>query len=79
MNDFTKKEIQDIYWCCAKKGLEGWANIEVTLLQKIQSMIDNYPECDHQFQLCRCFYGVDENQYRCKKCLKTYEEVTNDN
>jgi hypothetical protein len=81
MNDFTKDELEII--------LNGLLWRDATILpidrpeklkSKIQSMIDNYPnpKCDHEFKLCRCFYGVDENRYRCNKCLIAYEDL-NDN
>lgn len=46
MNDFTKEELKCIYVSLSLHALEGWANIPVELVEKIQSMIDNY--CEHE-------------------------------
>ena len=31
--------------------------------------------CDHNFMLCKEFYGKHDNKYRCKKCLIAYDEL----
>lgn len=65
MNDFTKEELEQIFTSCAQHALEGWANISPLLLEKIQSMIDNY--CEHE----NTFY---ENGLKaiCFKCHKEF-------
>lgn len=59
MNDFTKKELEEIYY-----RLE---NAPQELEDKIQAMIDNY--CEHEFQvksLAPYFLMM------CEKCDKTF-------
>lgn len=47
MNNFTKEELEHIFTSCAQHALEGWANISPLLLEKMQSMVDNY--CEHEW------------------------------
>lgn len=74
---FTKDELNLIL-----RGLNNIYNFENPELlskikNKIKSLINIHEEkkCDHEFKLCRSYYGIEENKYRCTKCLKTYDEV----
>lgn len=64
MNDFTKKELLEIYgllehhYCDPKKCIDP----NTDLLLKIQSMIDNY--CEHEW------IENQHNQSYCSKCDK---------
>ncbi len=65
MNDFTKEELEEIYY-----RLE---NAPQELEDKIQSMIENY--CEHEYieSINHCIdCGVSE--YRCNKCSHVYYE-----
>lgn len=67
MNDFTKEELQEIYTSISQHALEGWANLSVELIQKIQSMIDSY--CEHEFLLST---DSEHLVILCNKCTKIY-------
>lgn len=74
-----------------KHGKENVAPFYLKLRDKVESMIDNYCEhpksygydsslsqtknCDHEFKLCKSFYGLREHKYRCTKCLLAYDEM----
>jgi len=69
MNDFTKEELIEIrdimkppLWFYEKKNCE--------LINKIQSMIDNY--CEHEWDNRCC--GCEIYNIRCNKCDKSLED-----
>lgn len=67
MNDFTKEELESILnWgdCYCEFGSSWTYKCHKPLMDKIQSMIDNY--CDHKEQ----YEDLDYNAMRCKKCLE---------
>ncbi len=50
-NDFTKEELEDILWHVTTKAI---VPVGGDLVPKIQSMIDNYSECEHDgWKECR--------------------------
>jgi hypothetical protein len=76
MNDFTKEELEYIFYCVdivTHKNDES--DIYGKLQDKIQSMIDNY--CEHEPSRIR--YAViklrstdtRDYEYKCEKCKKT--------
>jgi hypothetical protein len=81
MNDFTKEELKELMHCVYVYRDLCDEGVEDNLCYKLKSMIDNYCErkCDHEFKLCKSFYGNTECKYRCTECLKSYDEVINDN
>lgn len=69
MNDFTKEELQGIYWhfeyyleCLEPKFGKNNCIERADLMNKIKSMIDNY--CEHPKFLVTHDYDVNE----CTKC-----------
>ncbi len=46
MNDFTKAQLEEILECVVAN--DNPADNHDKLISKIQSMIDNYRECDHE-------------------------------
>jgi hypothetical protein len=57
MNDFTKKELENIMW-----AIYGEYPLPIILGDKLQSMIDNY--CEHDWKHCYDLSEYDE----CLKC-----------
>lgn len=62
MNDFTKEELQDIFDCLYYENKESEEKPYDKLLDKVQSMIDNF--CDHKTAR---FIG-DVYGYECVDC-----------
>lgn len=61
MNNFTKEELKSIHYDLVRNK-NPWQCGE-TIINKIQSMIDNY--CDHEFYV----NGCGENVFgQCHKC-----------
>ena len=69
MNDFTKEELGEIKSCVYFEGWkpDGLENANQNLIDKIQSMIDNYqeiktptmenyccPKCNEEWRECEC-------------------------
>jgi hypothetical protein len=44
MNDFTKEELKHIYDALIMLSKLGWVEGDITIRNKIKSMIDNYME-----------------------------------
>lgn len=66
MNDFTKEELEQIIkWATTDIDFNP-SNLEVSLFEKIQSMIDNY--CEHD--CLKLDMGEYYEVYPCKKCFK---------
>jgi hypothetical protein len=72
MNEFTKEELEDLYYCCGGSvyddhPLEDWKE---ALRIKIQSMINNY--CQHEWLTVGFYKASPEIESvvmkRCKKC-----------
>lgn len=63
MNYFTKDELEDLIFCVKDHtGYQG-DSIHENLINKIQSMIDNY--CEHEFYA----NGCGNNMFaQCHKC-----------
>ena len=71
MNDFTKEELQTINEECHRwHGVYGTESNK-KLLNKIQSMIDNY--CEHDWENICCQCAMD--QIYCHKCKKRFNEL----
>lgn len=71
MNDFTKEELESIITTI--KSLRVYTEIEnwdEDLLEKIQSMIDNY--CEHENDIRFNAYPVDGSIKMCTKCQGFY-------
>lgn len=68
MNDFTKQELREIKSCVYFEGWkpDGLENANQHLIDKIQSMIDNY--CEHDWD-----YGCRAS-YRCRSCGELKDE-----
>ena len=67
MNDFTKKELQEIY-----NGLDDYPEI---IYLKLQSMIENY--CEHEankeiYSIRNSRLGAEKMINKCKKCGEFY-------
>ncbi len=67
MNELTKDELQDLLFCVKDHtGYQG-DSIHENLINKIQSMIDNYCEHKDKKNINNCIdCGVSE--YRCNNC-----------
>lgn len=66
MNDFTKEELEDmINWgeIYTEFGNSWCDKIHRPLINKIQSVIDNY--CDHLWAYC---FSSDGSSVKCQKC-----------
>ncbi len=71
MNDFTKEELETIYASVDIISVElDEFHENERLLNKIQSMIDNYCEHDWENICCQCTL---DNIY-CYKCEKSFDE-----
>lgn len=67
MNDFTKEELKEIYGCLQESG---WDN---ELLEKVESLIDRYSECQHQ-KIVTGAYPRSNPPKKCKSCGAMYYE-----
>lgn len=48
MNDFTKEELDEIFWILEGSTMDYIGKENGTLMNKIQSLIDSYPtHCEH--------------------------------
>lgn len=63
MNDFTKKELEDIHYCIFRYHKNAGLSQPESLLDKAQAMIDNY--CDHEWVF---FISPHGNRVRCTQC-----------
>lgn len=73
MNDFTEEELEDLHLIyrtfCTDDGTQAMrqlTNLETGILNKIQSMIDNY--CEHSESEANHNYEVE----KCKKCGRLF-------
>lgn len=76
MNDFTKDELEEILgwstvYCIGASDMSY--KISVALMDKIQSLIDNHPKCDHRSGMNHYnekgeAVGYDSAIYRCRHC-----------
>lgn len=69
MNDFTKEDLEDMRtWgeCFTEFGNSGVDKFQRHILDKIQSMIDNY--CEHEWNNPCC--GCPASSRYCTKCEK---------
>ena len=60
MNDFTKEELEEL-----KYFLFGNPKSTIDLCRKIQSLIDNYNECEHTLTMTDTFIKCQD----CKKVI----------
>lgn len=73
MTDFTKYELMELkYWLEHADDSVDPIN-HYNLMSKLQSMIDNYPKCDHRIGLNHYnekgdIVGYDSDIYRCRYC-----------
>ncbi len=73
MNDFTKEELEELN--VALRVLDNSCILSFPVVhKKIQSMIDNFPKCDHRTR-DDCFYdemgnliSYDKGIYKCRHC-----------
>jgi len=63
MNEFTKEELGEIYWILEGCTMDYIGKENNQLINKIQSMIDNY--CEHK-ETNHSYYSI----YQCLKCGK---------
>jgi hypothetical protein len=62
MNDFTKEELDEIFWIIEDCTMDYIGKENNVLIYKIQSMIDNY--CEHDW-----VHSYREKEYElCSKC-----------
>jgi len=64
MNDFTKEELKEIWESLDVERLQSGVYVYTELMNKIQSMIDNY--CDHEWENMCC--ACDLYHIYCHKC-----------
>jgi len=73
MNDFTKDELEQIVAaiCCLDGFMDerGYPREDELLINKLQSMIDNY--CEHE----TTYTDYDSQPVRCKKCLDVLDDA----
>jgi hypothetical protein len=67
MNVFTKDELLDLIFCVKDHTAYQGDSIHDNLIQKIQSMIDNY--CEHEL----CDIDYDYQPIRCRNCKEIVE------
>lgn len=71
MNDFTKEELEQIRaWATTDVDLSP-SELEISLFDKIQSMIDNY--CDHEEEVEVIMNAQGGFHMRCKICFKMWK------
>ncbi len=70
MYDFTKKELEGILLCIFH-GSWMYKSDKHTVINKIQSMIDNY--CEHEWENTCCSCPLD--RMYCHKCDKNMDEL----
>lgn len=81
MIDLTKDELEILNTALSIYETRIYGNASPTrfsdFLRKLGKLVDSYckSECDHEFKLSKCFHGIDENVYRCTKCLLTYDNL----
>lgn len=68
MNDFTKEELENIYSCVSDLSHGALCDEDQELLDKIQSMIDNY--CEHK-PIKEAYVYVEV----CEKCNRVLKQV----
>ncbi len=73
MNEFTKEELRIISQCCSHVAMDGWGNVPVNLIEKIASMINNHPKCDHRSGMDHYnekgeSVGYETDIFRCRHC-----------
>lgn len=78
MNDFTKEELEYIFDSICFNELEHYMPDDIpiyakNLMSKIQSIIDDYPKCDHRSGINHYnekgeSVGYESDIYRCKYC-----------
>lgn len=63
MNDFTKEELESLYYCYwhMRPKIEDAEIYQINLLNKLKSMIDNY--CEHE-----CNREIEIFVDTCRKC-----------
>lgn len=82
MNDFTKEELINLLSCVKSNKAYHINHMEIiypVLMNKIQSMIDNYDtqeSCQHEsdgsFYDCG-WIGANDGDTKCKKCVEFYK------
>lgn len=59
MNDFTKEELEQIYY--------HMENEPQQIMDKVKSMIENY--CEHEF-----IFTINDSKVRCYRCEKVLND-----
>lgn len=70
MNDFTKDELESI-WNCVDLYTDHPHHPYQELLNKIQSMIDDYSECNHK-EIITGAYPRSNSPKKCDACGELY-------
>ena len=67
MNDFTKEELEELYFFTSVHKNRYEVKYPQELLDKLKNMIDNY--CEHaEKETVIAFHGGTVYENRCKKC-----------